>query len=60
MSKKLLFYAVLLVLLTGISTQATIIVPQFMLLLNGSSDLQETGSTSATYDEIRLDMVLLE
>ncbi len=60
MSKKLLYSLlfVVLVSLAGLTTQATTIVPQVMLLLNGSGGQQETGSV--TYDEVRLDMVRLE
>ncbi|MEA3467064.1 MAG: hypothetical protein U9R57_02440 [Thermodesulfobacteriota bacterium] len=60
LSKKILYSVlfIILVLVTGISTQASIIVPQIMLLLNDSGVQQE--AVSVTYDEVKLDMVRLE
>ena len=59
MPKKILYIvlASTLLLFVGISSQANTIIPQIMLLLNGN-DVPQIDS--ATYDEVRLDLITLE
>lgn len=52
-----IFIVATLLLFVGISSQANTIIPQIMLLLSGNDDSQKV---SATYDEVRLDLITLE
>ena len=59
MQRKIIYILIAstLLLLVGISSQANTIIPQIMLLLSGN-DVSQINS--ATYDEVRLDLITLE
>ena len=59
-SKRVRYFilTIILLLLTGVSTQAKTIIPQIMLLLSGNQ--VEQSSTKIRYDEVQLDLVILE
>jgi len=55
--KLYIFIVSTLLLLFGVSSQANTIIPQIMLLLSGNEGSQ---IVSATYDEVRFDLITLE
>ncbi len=62
MFSKRLRYSILIVvllLLTGVSTQAKTLIPQIMLLLLSENRIEQ-NSKNITYDEVQLDLVILE